>query len=210
MKPASLVRASQGLHPAQAMRLIGETLPRDTVYFCDIGNVTAWAIRCLRRDLPGTFFTDTVSGAMDYAIPAAIGGKLACPERPVCALVGDGGAMMGSVLDLFVAAQQCVPVIVAVFNDGGWGMVEHGVSQSPLRDQPRPTFRFASRVHFALIAQAVHASGVTIRTPGELVEALAQCASATQPVLLDILIDPDVTPPIGGRTAHVNRHMDGQ
>jgi thiamine pyrophosphate-dependent acetolactate synthase large subunit-like protein len=202
-------RRAPGLHPREVVQHLNKFLPQETLIYCDIGNITAWVVRHLRRELPGTFFTDTVSGAMDYAIPAAIGGKLGAPQTPVCALVGDGGALMGSILDVFSAVEQAVPIAVIVFNDGGWGMLEHGIAQSPLRNAKRPSFRFRRRVDFAKLAHALHAEGVRVRTLTELRAGLARCVRLTRPLVLDVLIDPDAVPPIGGRTAHVNRHMEG-
>jgi acetolactate synthase-1/2/3 large subunit len=197
------------IHPRDVVVTIGQELPASTLFFVDIGAVTAWVVRHLTRSLPATFFTDTVWGAMDYAIPAAIGGKLAQPDAPVCAIVGDGGALMGSVLDLFSAVEQHVPILVIVFNDAGWGMVEHGVSESPLKDAKRPSFRFAQRVDFALLGRALGAHGVTIDDVPALRRALADFLAEPRPTVLDVSIDPEARPPIGGRTAHVNRHMDG-
>lgn len=201
--------SERGLHPRLVVEAMNRILPAHTVIYCDIGNLTAWLTRYLRRELPGTFQTDTVYGAMDYAIPAALGAKLATPERPVCAVVGDGGALMGSVLDLLTAVEQEIPISVVVFNDGGWGMLEHGIKQSPLRDAPRPSFRFRQRTDFAKIAHGIHAEGLQIRTPSELTAGLRRCADPAHPILLDVWIDPRAVPPIGGRTGHVNRHMHG-
>jgi acetolactate synthase I/II/III large subunit len=202
--------APYGLHPRDVVEAINARLPTDALIYCDIGNVTAWVIRHLRREVPGTFFTDTVAGSMDYAIPAAIGGKRAAPDRTVCAIVGDGGALMGSILDLFSAVCQRVAVAVIVFNDGGWGMLEHGIQQSPLRDAPRPSFRFPQRADFATIARGLRARGVSVQTSAQLHDALDECLRPQLPIVLDVSIDPRVVPPIGGRTAHVNRHMDGR
>jgi thiamine pyrophosphate-dependent acetolactate synthase large subunit-like protein len=209
-RPRSKPPPDAGLHPKDVVQVLNELLPDDALVYCDIGNVTAWITRHLRRELPGTFFTDTVSGAMDYAIPAAIGGKIGSPTAPVCALVGDGGALMGSILDLFSAVEQGVPIAVIVFNDGGWGMLEHGVAQSPLRDRRRPSFRFKRRVDFAGLARSLHARGLVARSLPGLRFALRQCLNPSAPVLVDVLIDPSAVPPIGGRTAHVNRHMEGR
>jgi len=116
---------------------------------------------------------------------------------------------MGSVLDLFSAVEQGVPIAVIVFNDGGWGMLEHGILQSPLREQRRPSFRFKRRVDFAALARSLHARGLVAGTLPDLRFALQQCLRPKSAVLVDVLIDPSAVPPIGGRTAHVNRHMEG-
>lgn len=202
-------KPGQALHPRTVIELLNELVRADALIYCDIGNVTAWAIRYLRRELPGTFFTDTVSGSMDYAIPAALGGKLAQPNVPVFALVGDGGALMGSILDVFTAVELGVSICVVVFNDGGWGMLEHGVQQSPFRRSPRPAFRFQHRVDFAQLALALKADGIAVRSAEEMRAALAQCAATARVTVLDVAIDPSAEPPIGGRTAHVNRHISG-
>jgi acetolactate synthase-1/2/3 large subunit len=200
---------SQGLHPAAVIEVLNDVLPNDALIYCDIGAVTAWVTRHLRRELPGTFFTDTVVGSMDYAIPAALGGKLGAPDVPVFALVGDGGALMGSILDIFSAVEQQLPISVLVFNDGGWGMLEHGLARSPLRDLRRPSFRFQRRVDFAALARAMHARGVTVDTLARLRASLHESLHTRLPLVIDALIDPSVEPPISGRTAHVNRHMQG-
>lgn len=200
-------RRVPGLHPAEVIGTMNEVLPEEALVYCDIGNVTAWMIHHLRRERPGTFFTDTVCGSMDFAIPAAIGGKLAYPEVPVWAVVGDGGALMGSILDVFSAVEQRIAIAVIVFNDGGWGMLEHGLEQSPLRGAPHPDFRFRRRVDFVRLAHALHAEGLHARTLAELHAALMRCVNPDRPVVVDIAIDPRAVPPIGGRTGHVNRHL---
>jgi thiamine pyrophosphate-dependent acetolactate synthase large subunit-like protein len=201
--------AGAGLHPRDVIDAINRLLPPETLIYCDIGGVTAWVTQYLRRDVPGTFFTDTVCGSMDYAIPAAIGGKLGKPDTPVCALVGDGGALMGSILEVFSAVEQSVPVSVIVFNDGGWGMVEHGIRQSPFREAARPSYRFRTRVDFAQLARALNARGVTVNTLPQLRASLRLCVDPELPTVLDVAIDPSAVPPIGGRTAHVSRHLSG-
>ena len=59
---------------------------------------------------------------MGYALPAAIGAKLARPERPVVALIGDGGFAM-SAMELLTAVRERVPLTVIVFNDGYYGLI---------------------------------------------------------------------------------------
>jgi thiamine pyrophosphate-dependent acetolactate synthase large subunit-like protein len=199
-----------GLHPEHVLELMNATIPPEALVYCDIGNVTAWVVRHLKRTLPRTFFTDTVSGSMDYAIPAAIGGKLGRPEVPVYAIVGDGGALMGSILDVFTAVELASPITVVIFNDGGWGMLEHGIEQSPFCGAPRPSFRFGRRVDFAALARSLHAVGRRIRSLGELSRALRASLAPSLPLVLDVAIDPAAVPPIGGRTAHVNRHMSAE
>lgn len=202
-------RALPCLHPRELVEVLSRVMPDETTFFVDIGAVTAWVIRYLKPRRPDRFFTDTVCGAMDYAVPAAIGGKLARPATPVCALVGDGGALMGSILELFSAVEHELAVLVVVFNDAGWGMVEHGVRQSPFRDVRRPSFHFRHRADFALLAQALGARGVSVARADTLELALREFLENPGPTVLDVAIDRDAVPPIGGRTAHVHRHMGG-
>jgi acetolactate synthase-1/2/3 large subunit len=198
------------LHPREVVETIDQVLPANTRFYLDIGAVTSWVVHFGRRDLPGTFFTDTVAGAMDYAIPAAIGGKLAAPDVSVCAVVGDGGALMGSILEVFSAVEHEVPLAVVVFNDGGWGMLEHGIVSSPLRASPRPSFRFRCRANFARLARALNADGLRAATLPELRKGLERCILPRRAIVLDVIVDPRAAPPIGGRTAHVNRHMHAE
>ncbi len=86
-----------------------------------------------RPERPRSWFNSSTGyGTLGYALPAAIGAKLAAPDRPVVALVGDGGLQF-SLPELAAAVEAKAPVIVLVWNNRAYGeirsyMVEHGIA----------------------------------------------------------------------------------
>lgn len=109
----SPARVSPGLLLAELQRTFGP----DTVFVTDSGNGTFLAAECLRLDRPGRFLAPVDFSCMGYAVPGAIGAKLACPKAPVVALAGDGAFLMTG-LELLTAAAQGLPVIVVLLRDG--------------------------------------------------------------------------------------------
>ncbi len=98
--------------PAAAVRALAAALPRDAVVTTDAGNFAGWYARGLRFSA-GQRFLGPTSGAMGYALPAAIGASVAEPDRPVVALAGDGGfAMLMAELETAVRAGAHVTAIV--------------------------------------------------------------------------------------------------
>ncbi|MBC8512455.1 MAG: thiamine pyrophosphate-binding protein, partial [Dehalococcoidia bacterium] len=82
------------IKPQALMREFQEILPEDAIVFTDTGNHTCWALHYLRFNGPNFFCPSFGLMPMGYAIPASIGGKLAAPDRPVIAMVGDGCFLM--------------------------------------------------------------------------------------------------------------------
>ena len=102
--------------PPRLLRSLQTALGPEAAYTADSGNGTFLAVECLRLDRPRAFLAPVDYSCMGYAVPAAIGAALACPERPVAALAGDGAFLMTG-LELLTAAQLGVPVMVLVLRD---------------------------------------------------------------------------------------------
>ncbi|MBL8694728.1 MAG: thiamine pyrophosphate-binding protein [Planctomycetes bacterium] len=114
-----------GAEPPTAAGFFGalrRALPRNGVLATDSGLHQLLA----RRNFPiltqRSLLVPTDLQSMGYAIPAAMGAKLADPDRPVVALLGDGGfAMTG--LEMLAAAREKIPIVVIVLNDGYFGLI---------------------------------------------------------------------------------------
>jgi acetolactate synthase I/II/III large subunit len=88
----------------------------DTIYTSDSGNGTFLAMEMLQLEGPGRFLAPVDYSCMGYAVPAALGAKLARPERPVVALAGDGAFLMTG-LELLTAAHEGAALAVFVLRD---------------------------------------------------------------------------------------------
>ncbi|NOZ95767.1 MAG: thiamine pyrophosphate-binding protein, partial [Acidobacteria bacterium] len=94
----------------------------DTVYTTDSGNGTFLAMEHLRLERPGRFIGPVDFSCMGYSVPAAIGAKMAEPERDVVALAGDGALLMTG-MELLSAASNGAGVLVCVLRDGRLGQI---------------------------------------------------------------------------------------
>lgn len=120
--PPSQSTASELVDPALVMAELRRQLPPEAIVTTDAGTFWGWAARYLQFRRAGTLLSPT-SGAMGYAVPAAVSAALVTDNRvPVVALAGDGGFLMtGS--ELAVAAQLGLRVICVVFDNALYGTI---------------------------------------------------------------------------------------
>jgi thiamine pyrophosphate-dependent acetolactate synthase large subunit-like protein len=100
---------------------VRSALPPESLVFNDPTTIAFWARSHWKTDRPRTWFVPSGFGTLGYALPAAIGARLARPDTPTIAIIGDAGVMF-TIQDLMTAVQENVPVIVLIFNDEGYGV----------------------------------------------------------------------------------------
>ena len=177
--------------PQALMRELQEVLPEDAVVFVDTGNITCWAIHYLRFQKPN-FISAFGMLTMGYATAAAVGGKLAVPDRPVIVIAGDGDFLMNG-MEVATAVSHNVPVVWIVFNNAKLGLV-HELQKFSLGEKTVSTT--FNKVNWAKVADGLGAQGFTIEHPGELCEVLPRALESGKPSVIDVIIDPDEVPPI--------------
>ena len=194
------------MRPSEAVALIGRHVAANTHVYVDIGNSMAWALRYLRRDVPGHFHVNLAFGCMGHALPAAIGGVLA-GAGPTLALVGDAAfAMTG--MELHTAVEEGLSVVVVVMNDAGHGMVELG-SRHQFGPDAVPDVRFHCPIDAAALARALGSAAETVRREDELSTALQRAFERRGPTLIDVLIDPTEAPPMDARLKVITQNFSG-
>lgn len=179
------------LKPQQLIHELQAGLPDDTLLFLDSGNCICWYTHYFQVRQTGTFFTNQAMASMGYAGPASIGGKLARPDRPVVALMGDGAFAMNG-LELHTAVEYRVPVVWIVLNDGGYGMVEHG--DTLMFGRPLCPSRWRVPLDVCAMAEGMGARGFRVNTAAGFSAALAEALQLAQPCLIDARIDPREVP----------------
>lgn len=115
-------RSEISVTPGALFSALSRHAPPGTIYATDSGNGTFLALENLRLDSPGCFLAPVDYSCMGYAVPAAIGAKLACPDRDVIALPGDGALLMTG-LELLTAATCKAAPLVCVLHDGELGQI---------------------------------------------------------------------------------------
>jgi sulfoacetaldehyde acetyltransferase len=113
-------RDSKYMHPREMLRALERAMPADAMVSTDIGNICSVANSYLRFERPRSMFAAMSFGNCGYAFPVICGAKIAAPERPAIAYVGDG-AWGISLNELLTCAREKIGVTVIVFNNGQWG-----------------------------------------------------------------------------------------
>ena len=118
----SLAQAKQSshMHPRQMLRELERAMPEGAMVSTDIGNICSVSNSYLRFDRPRSMFAAMSFGNCGYAFPTIVGAKVAAPERPAIAYVGDGAWGM-SFGELQTCVREEIPVTAVVFNNGQWG-----------------------------------------------------------------------------------------
>ncbi len=127
---------------------------------------------------PGEFYGSSPSGGLGWGLPAALGAKLAAPDREVIAALGDGSHLFSNPIACHqIAAAENIPILVMIFNNGGWGAVDRATRAMypdghAARANRMPLTRFEPAPDFAAIAHACGLWGDTVDDPALLPGAL--------------------------------------
>jgi len=108
------------LVPRQVLRELEKAMPKDAMVATDIGNSCSVSNGFLKFTEPRSYFAAMTYGNCGYALPAVMGAKVACPERPAVAYVGDGAWGM-SLNETLTCIREQIPTTVVVFNNRQWG-----------------------------------------------------------------------------------------
>jgi acetolactate synthase-1/2/3 large subunit len=173
-----------GVHPGRTIATLRRVLPDDAIVTTDAGNFAGWAGRGFRFRRPGTFIGPT-SGAMGYGVPAAIAAALVHRDRPVVALVGDGGMAM-TMAELETAVRERARIIVLVFDNERFGTIRMWQDR---RGTGQGVATELGSVDFAAIARALGARGTRVERDAEFEPALRQALAEERSSVIHLALD---------------------
>ena len=185
----SVVSRGDGLHPAAVMAALRRHIPSTTIVTNDAGNFSVFAHRYWRFDHPRTQL-GPVSGAMGYAVPAAVAACLAAPDRDVLALAGDGGFLMTG-QELETAVRVGAQPLVVVFQNGSYATI----AMHQVRSLGRTAGTAINAVDIAGFSRSLGATALTVSEEGALDDAIASMVHEDGPRVLVVQTDPDVLTP---------------
>jgi sulfoacetaldehyde acetyltransferase len=139
----------------------------------------------LHFESPRRFLAAMSFGNCGYAYPTALGAKLAAPDKPVMAYVGDGAWGM-SMAETMTAVRHGLPVVAVVWNNGQWGAEKK--NQIDFYDD-RYVGTNLTNPDFAEVARAMGAEGISVRREADLQGAVTDAFGSGRPVVLDVSID---------------------
>jgi thiamine pyrophosphate-dependent acetolactate synthase large subunit-like protein len=191
LRRAAQVRAENHGNPDPLRRkhmmvldAIRAALPADGMVFSDMTQIAYTGNHYYRCEAPRSWFHPNGFGTLGYAMPAAIGAKIACPTRAVAALAGDGGFLF-TVQDLGTAVEQRLALPIIVWNNDALGQIAGDMAARGIPElgvKPR-------NPDFPALARAFDAEAVRPQSLPDLSEAIRQALSADGPTLIEVRED---------------------
>ncbi|XPE09984.1 biosynthetic-type acetolactate synthase large subunit [Staphylococcus sp. HKU1] len=192
--------------PQRTIEYIGEITNGDAIVTTDVGQHQMWVAQYYPFKTHGQLVTSGGLGTMGFGIPAAIGAKLAQPDKTVVAFVGDGGFQMTN-QEMAILDEYQIDIKIVIVNNGTLGMVKQWqdkffnkrFSHSVFNDQP----------DFLKLAEAYNVKGYLIDNPDNLEQQLDAAFNHEGPALIDVRISPvePVNPMVPSGKA--NHEMEG-
>jgi acetolactate synthase-1/2/3 large subunit len=166
-----------------------QTRDGKTIVVTDVGQHQMWEAQYYKHEQPRTLITSGGLGTMGFALPAAIGAKVASPESEVWVIVGDGGFQM-TMCELATIVQENLKINIAIINNGFLGMVrqwqeffyERNYAATPLLNPD-----------FARLADAYGIHSMTISERSEVVPAVQSAQRHDGPVLINFKVEQEDT-----------------
>jgi acetolactate synthase-1/2/3 large subunit len=182
---AALVQEPQ----AGILKSLREGTPENAIFISGMTQIGYYSRPCWPTYEPRTYLSSSYSGNLGYEYPVALGAKVACPQRPVIAVIGDGGFMY-NVQELATAVQQKINVIAVVFNDNAFGNVARdlddwwGGSYGAALHNP----------DFMKLADAFGVHGMRAKEPTQVGALVREAIQLDRPVLIEVPVGRMPTP----------------
>ena len=177
--------------PRRALRELEKAMPDNAMVSTDIGNICSVSNSYLRFEKPNSFFAAMSFGNCGYAFPTAMGAKVAAPDRPAIAYVGDGAWGM-SLHETLTAVREDIPVVAVVFNNG-----QCGAEKKNQVDFYSDRYVGTNLVNpsFAGIGEAMGANGIKVEHPDQIGDALIEAVKSNRPTVLELMVTQELGDP---------------
>lgn len=184
VKREDLYPLSAELRMGEVIRELSEQTDGKTILVTDVGQHQMVASRYFRFAEPYSNITSGGAGTMGFALPAAMGAKLARPDKTVIAVIGDGGLQM-TIQELGTIMQYEIPVKIVVLNNGYLGMVRQW---QQLFFESRYAFTELSNPDFIALASAYGIQARKVTNRADLSQSIADMLSYDGPCLVEVVV----------------------
>ncbi|MEE8442409.1 MAG: thiamine pyrophosphate-dependent enzyme, partial [Dehalococcoidia bacterium] len=179
------------ISPQRMMVELAAVMPRDAIMASEAITTSGALMGAMDFDRPGDFYSGR-GGSLGWGIPGSIGIKLANPNRPVVAVVGDGASMY-SVQGLWTASRYDIPVTYVICNNGSYRILKEGMARY-LTDTGRESQYVGMNfyelpLNLAKMAEAFNMEGIRVEKGDDLRPAYEKALSSNKSVLVDVVMD---------------------
>ena len=164
--------------PPRLFKELHRVMADDALVTCDAGENRLFMTHFFQTKGPGSLLMPGI-GAMGYAVPAALAGKLVFPDRQVIAVTGDGGFSM-AMNGIMTARDENIPIVVVVLNYSALGWVKHGQGNRTINSS-------FSDMNFADVAKAIGVNGIRVEQPAAIAGAIEEALAARKPTVVDVV-----------------------
>ena len=179
------------MDPRTALTELGRAMPEHAMVSTDIGNVCSVSNSYLQFEEPKSFLAAMSWGNCGYAMPAAMGAKVGCLDRPAIAYIGDGAWGM-SLAETMTCVRENIPVVAVVFENQQWGAEQR--NQIDFFDS-RCVATNLDNPSFAEIARAMGAAGISVGHADQVGDALRAAVASEKPTVLQLQLTRELAEP---------------
>jgi acetolactate synthase-1/2/3 large subunit len=176
------------LSPKVLLRALRELLPEDAIITTEVGQNQMWAALHFQVIKPRTYITSGGLGTMGFGFPAALGAKVACPDRIVVDIAGDGSFIMTE-QELACSVEEEIPVIVIVLNNSVLGMVAQW--QRLFYGRRYIAVKLGRVPDFVKLAEAYGAQGIRVASLEDFKNAVKAAMKSDVTTVIDVPVSPE-------------------
>jgi acetolactate synthase-1/2/3 large subunit len=185
-QPLAFEQTEDHIKPQFVVEKLYELTEGKAIITTEVGQNQMWAAQYYNFDRPNHFISSGGLGTMGFGLPAAIGAQIACPDKLVVDIAGDGSIQM-NIQEMATAVQCCLPVKVAILNNGFLGMVRQW--QQLFYDRRYSCTCMEYSPDFAKLAEAYGAVGLRATKPSEVIPVLEEAIRTPKPVIMDFVVE---------------------
>jgi acetolactate synthase-1/2/3 large subunit/sulfoacetaldehyde acetyltransferase len=180
-------QAGNPIQPASLYRALRASLPDDTMFVMDAGTLCLQATDQMLYRQPPALFSPLDFGLVGFSYAAALGAKVACPERTVVSMMGDGGFGM-TLGEISTAVSHTINTVCIVMNNGCWG-----AEKAYQRDFFGERYIGADVLSppYDRVAELFGARGFRVERVEQIEGAVREAVTCGKPAVVDIMVDPN-------------------
>ena len=184
--PLTYDKKAKTIKPQYVIEQIWEAAHGEAIIATEVGQNQMWAAQFYKFEHPRSFLSSGGLGTMGYGFPAAIGAQVACPDKLVLDIAGDGSFQM-NIQELATVVRLQLPVKVAILNNRFLGMVRQW--QKMFYGGRYSSTCLADNPDFARVAEAFGAKGIKITEKRDVRPAIDEAIKTPGPVILDFIVE---------------------
>jgi len=184
--PLTYDRKANTIKPQYVIEQIYEATRGEAIIATEVGQNQMWAAQYYKFEQPRRFLSSGGLGTMGYGFPAAMGAQIACPDKLVFDIAGDGSIQM-NIQELATVTRLKLPVKVAILNNQFLGMVRQW--QDMFYGKRYSSSCLADNPDFARVAEAFGATGIRVKKKRDVRPAIDKAIETPGPVIMDFAVD---------------------